>query len=162
MKGERRHSSAWNFQVFVFLLVVLQFHVVKYSFMCTLPMMVSRLMILMSTCVLTFCSFNEISTVGCGWRLRRMRRHSHVLIATPHVSDQSLLLVAHRGERLSCFGRRSSSASRCGDAFWLLVSRPTASQCSRPFRFHFWRWSLCLSVLLAKFSDDHTVLRRRR
>ena len=68
--------------------------------------MVSRLMILMSTCVLTFCSFNEISTVGCGWRLRRMRRHSHVLIATPHVSDQSLLLVAHRGERLSCFARR--------------------------------------------------------
>ena len=73
-----------------------------------------------------------------------------MLIATPHVSDQSLLLVAHRGER------------RCDDAFWLLVSRPTASQCSRPFRFHFWRWSLCLNVLLAKFSDDHTVLRRRR
>ena len=52
--------------------------VVKYSFMCTLPMMVSRLMILMSTCVLTFRSFHEISTVGCGWRLRWMRRLSHV------------------------------------------------------------------------------------
>ena len=106
-------------------------------------------------------SFNEISTVGCRWRLRWMRRHSHVLIAATNVSDQSVLLVAHWGERLSCFGRRSSSAIRCVDAFWLLVSRSTASQCSRPFRFHFWRLSLCLSVLLANFSDDHTVLRRR-
>ena len=41
---------------FFFLLVVLQFHVVKYSFMCSLPMMVSRLMVLIPTCVLTFCS----------------------------------------------------------------------------------------------------------
>ena len=77
-----------------------------------------------------------------------------MLIATPHVSDQSLLLVAHPAERLSCFGRRSSSAMRCGDAFWLLVSRPTASQCSSPFRFQ-------LLALVVEFECSFGKILRR-
>ena len=69
--------------------------------------------------------------------------HSHILIAAPRVSDLSLFLVRPDGWRgggvrgLSCFGRRSSSALRCDDVFWLHVSRSTASQCSRLSRFHF-------------------------
>ena len=50
--------------------------------------------------------------------------HSDMLIAAASVSDQSVFLVAHWGES---FGPRSSSAMRCGEAFWLLVSRSTAS-----------------------------------
>ena len=90
-----------------------------------------------------------------------MRDTAHMLFAAPHVSDQSVVVVAHWGERLSCFGRRSSSAMRCDDAFWLLVS-PMERRCSSSFRFHFGRWSLSLSLLSAPVSDDHAVLRRRR
>ena len=84
---------------------------------------------------------------------------SHILIAAARVSDQSVFLVTHWGERLSCFGRTSSSAMRCDDAFWLLVSRPTASKCSSSFRFHFGHWSLSLSILSAQVSDVQVVRR---
>ena len=125
-------------------------------FMHTVPMIVFGLSIFISTCVLTFCSFE------CRWRLRRMRDTAHMLFTAPHVSDQSVVVVAHWDETLSCFGRRSSSAMRFDDAFWLLVSRPTARRCSSSFRFHFGRWSLSLSFLSAHVSDDHAVLRRRQ
>ena len=71
-----------------------------------------------------------------------------MLIAAPHVSDQSLLLVAHWGER------------RCDGAFLLPVSPLLARRCSSLFRFYIGR-VVRLSVPSENFSDD-VVLRRGR
>ena len=83
-----------------------------------------------------------------------MRRHSHVLIASPHVSDQSLLLVAHRGERLSCFRRKviDSNALRRG----VLVA--CQSSHSKPVLKSF---SVSLLALVVEFECSFGKILRR-
>ena len=54
----------------------------------------------------------------------------HLMFLTSRCS-----LCRMEGERLSCFGRTSSSAVRCDDAFWLLVCRPQRASVQVLFDF---------------------------